>query len=248
MQWSDEALVLGCRKHGESGVILEVLTVSRGRHLGMVRGGRSRRLSAALQPGNSLQVTWSARLADHLGSFTVEPVTQRAASLMSSAVGTYGIQLLAAYVRLLPEREPHPQFANAVLVSLNHLTDPHIAGPVLVRMEAALLQELGYRLDLETCAATGDTENLTFVSPKSGRAVSEAAAQPYRDRLLPLPAFLAASGSGEADLADVIAGFRLTGYFMHKHIFDPLGIDEPAPRAGFLTALERQWNLLESGE
>jgi DNA repair protein RecO (recombination protein O) len=240
MQWSDEGFVLGCRKHGETSVILEVLTPVHGRHMGLVRGGRSRRFSAALQPGNSLHLTWNARLPDHLGTFVIEPVKMRAAQLMSNALGTYGVQLLASYVRLFPERVAHNNFYDAVAIALDHFDQASVCGPLMVRMECAVLEELGFGLDLQTCAATGDKTDLTFVSPKSARAVSATAGAPYRDKLLPLPSFLTQTTERQAAISDILAGFRLTGYFLNRHVFEPREIDEPQSRIGFIAAVERQ--------
>ncbi len=155
MEWREEGIVLGVRRQGETSVVAEVMTRSRGRHLGLVRGGRSRRLQPVLQPGNTVDATWRARLDEHLGFMTVEPVTLRAARLMESAVGLYGIQLLAAHLRLLPERDAHPRLFDTLALIVEHLDDPVAAGSLILRFEIALLEELGFGLDLETCAATG---------------------------------------------------------------------------------------------
>ncbi|MYZ48712.1 DNA repair protein RecO [Propylenella binzhouense] len=236
MEWSEEAIAVGTRRLGESSVILEVMTRSRGRCLGLVRGGRSKALRHVLQPGNSLSVTWRARLDEHLGSFRVEPLGERAAAIMESSVATFGLQLLAEHLRLLPERDPHPQLYDVLAVLLDNLGDPAVAGALIARFELLLLDELGFGLDLTACAATGTTEDLAFVSPKSGRAVSREAAQPYRDRLLPLPAFLHRSGA-TFDGADLAGAFALTGYFLQRHVWEARGRTAPEVRHAFLRAV-----------
>ena len=142
MEWTGEAIILGARKHGEADVILEVMTAERGRHLGLVRGGRSRRRQPTLQPGNEVQVTWRARLSEHLGSFTVDPIRSRAAELMTSSVGLHGVQHLASLLRLLPERDPHARLYEAFKVVLDHLDRFDVAGPLIIRFELELLNEL----------------------------------------------------------------------------------------------------------
>jgi DNA repair protein RecO (recombination protein O) len=180
MQWSEEGLVLGARKHGESSVILELMTREHGRHLGLVHGGRSRRLQPVLQAGNSVHAVWRARLDEHLGSFTVEGGEMRSARLMRAPMALYGMAALAALLRLLPERDPHPALHDAALALVEHLDDTRIAPARFVGFEITLLAEIGFGLDLAECASTGARENLVYVSPKSGRAVSAAAGEPTR--------------------------------------------------------------------
>jgi DNA repair protein RecO (recombination protein O) len=238
MEWTAEAIVIGTRRHGETSTILEVMARDKGRHLGLVRGGRSRRLRPALQPGNTLQVTWRARLDEHLGAFIVEPLRERAASLMDTAAATFGIQLAGAHLRLLPERDPHPRLFDALAVIVDALEDKTTAAELMARFELLLLDELGVGLDLSRCAATGQETGLIYVSPKSGRAVSRQAGMPYDNRLLKLPAFLIDRRHGEPpSAADLEAGFRLTGYFLDRHIFEPRGLDPSEARAGFLRAV-----------
>lgn len=243
MQWSDEGLVLGARAHGESTVILELMTREHGRHLGVVHGGRSRRLAPVLQPGNSVAATWRARLDEHVGHYVVEPETVRSARLLASPMALYGVGTLALHLRLLPERDPHPGLYAAARFLLDHLDEAALAPALFIRFELMLLAELGYGLDLTSCAATGAAEDLVYVSPKSGRAVSRAAGAPYHDRLLQLPAFL----RGEAELphpdaAEIAAGFRLTGFFLEAHVWGAQGGFAPDERARFVAqaALETQ--------
>ena len=241
MQWTDEGVILGTRRHGETSLIIELLTAEHGRHLGLVRGGRSRRQQPMLQPGNSVLATWRARLEEHLGNYSIEPATLRAAQLMQGAVGLYGLQMVAALVRLLPERDPHPQLYRGVVALLDLLDDPVVAGGLLVRLEARMLEELGFGLDLERCAATGTTGDLVYVSPKTGRAVSRSAGEPYNDRLLKLPGFLSKNEKvGQPDPADILAGFRLTGYFLQRHVYEPRGIESPQARSQFIALLDRE--------
>lgn len=248
MEWTDDAIILSSRKLGETDVILEVMTAARGRHLGVVRGGRSRKQQPTLQPGNSVAVTWRARLDDHLGNFRVESLVSRAAALMQTPIGVHGVQTLAALLRLLPERDPHPRLYAALPVVLDHMDEPALAGALLVRFELEMLAELGVGLDLSTCAATGVTRDLIWVSPRSGRAVSREAGAPYADRLLPLPGFLKRPegtnlppSARPEELADA---FRLTGFFLDRLVYQPRGLAWPASRAAFVAAIERASSAL----
>src|SRR6266513_4701797 len=190
MEWTDEGIVLGVRRHGESSAIVELLTRAHGRHLGLVRGGASSRMRPLLQPGNSVRAVWRARLDEHLGYYALEGIRLRAASVLVSSHAVYGVTHLASLARLLPERDPHEDIYEMLERTLDDFDDIGEAAIHLVKFELAMLAELGFGLDLETCAATGETTELVYVSPKSGGAVSRRAGEPYRDRLLPLPAFL----------------------------------------------------------
>lgn len=225
MEWSAEGIVIGTRRHGESNAILELMTRERGRHLGMVRGGSGTRMRPALQAGNTVMATWRARLDEHMGVYTVEATVSRTAHLLSNPMALHAVSLAASHVRTLAERDPHPALYDTLAILLDHLDAPDVMGPLLVRFEMALLDELGFGLDLATCAATGTTGDLTHVSPKSGRAVSRAAAEPYRDRLFRLPAFL--QGYRGVTAEDVADGFRLTGHFLERHVWGPRNISEP---------------------
>jgi DNA repair protein RecO (recombination protein O) len=240
MEWRDEGLVIGVRQLGEANAVVELLTQAHGRHLGLVRGGRSSRQRPVLQPGNTVAAVWRARLDEHLGSFQIEPVRLDAARLMASALALYGLASLGALTRLLPERDPHPAFYETTGILVGALDDPALAGPLMVRFELALLAELGFGLDLAQCAVTGDREALAFVSPRSGRAVCAEAGEPWRDRLLPLPAFLL-EGQGRAipSAVDIGAGLRLTEFFLNRHVFEARGMPMPASRASFIAELSR---------
>lgn len=235
MEWSEQAIAIGTRRHGENGVILEVMTRSRGRCLGLVRGGRSRTMRPVLQPGNSLAVTWRARLEDHLGQFRAEPLVERAGALMTSRSAAYGLQLLAAHLRLLPERDPHPRLYDPLTVIVDNLDEPMIAAEMIVRFEVLLLDELGFGMDLKSCAATGRSDDLAYVSPKSGRAVSREAGMPYDNRMLRLPRFLSDRVEGEPpSVAELEQGFALTGYFLDRHVLAPRGLAHSDAREGFI--------------
>ncbi|MDB5508406.1 MAG: repair protein RecO [Hyphomicrobiales bacterium] len=238
MEWRDEAIVLGARRHGESSVIAELMTRDHGRHLGLVRGGRSRSMQPILQAGNSVDAIWRARIEEHLGLYAIEGLKLRTSDLMASARSLHGMGTIGALLRLLPEREPHRPLYDMAALIVDRLHETDVTPALMVRFELALLVELGFGLELGACAATGVTEDLTFVSPKSGRSVSRVAGEPYRDRMLPLPAFLLAEEPGaEVAVDDVREGFRLTGFFLQRDIFTPRGAPMPESRAAYLAAL-----------
>jgi DNA repair protein RecO (recombination protein O) len=240
MEWTDEGIVLGVRRHGESSAIVELLTRDHGRHLGLVRGGASSRLRPWLQPGNGVSAVWRARLDEHLGTYSIECTKPRAATLLASSHAVYGVTHLAAVARLLPERDPHEDIYDQLGRTLDDFDDPGGAAVHLIRFELAMLAELGFGLDLENCAATGQTSELVYVSPKSGGAVSRAAGEPWRDRLLRLPAFLRA-GESPADWSDqdLQDGFQLTGLFLLRYVLEPRGQGHSDAREGFINAVSR---------
>ena len=238
MEWRDEGVLLSMRLHGESAAIIEVFTAAHGRHLGVVRGGGSRRMAAALQPGTQLQVAWQARLDEHLGNFTVEPLTSRAV-ILSDRLALAGLNAIAALLHLsLPERDPHPALWRTSVALLDLLTTGADWPGAYLRWELGLLDEIGFGLDLTRCAVTGSTDDLAYVSPKTGRAVSRLGAGDWAARLLPLPAAL--SPSGPKTRADILAGLTLTGHFLERGLHPPLG-DRPMPeaRGRLITALSR---------
>lgn len=239
MEWSGEGIIIGTRKHGETSLIVELMTPKQGRHLGLVRGGRSRKMQPLLQPGNKVEVTWRARLSEHLGTFTVEPMTQNAAWLMESRCGILGIQLLGSHLRLLPERDPHRGLYDALEVMIEHLANPDIVGPLMVSFELRLLEELGFGLNLTQCAGGGSNDNLIYVSPKSGQAVSASAGEPWADKLLALPQFLLADSSRYCTAQDLRAAFDLTGYFLQRDVWLPRGVQTQSLRDDFSSAVLR---------
>jgi DNA repair protein RecO (recombination protein O) len=239
MEWHDEGIILGARKHGETSAILEVMTRGHGRHLGLVRGGRSRKQQPVLQAGNRVSLIWRARLDEHLGVFQAEPLAFNAARLLESATAVYGLLTLAAHLRLLPERDPHSALYETLGIVIDNLGDPHSAAELVVRFELLVLDELGFGLDLSRCAATGRLDDLAYVSPKTGRAVSREAGQPWRGKMLALPAFLRRGEREGADLAAIEAAFRLTGFFLTRHVYEPRALAEPDARASFLAAVRK---------
>lgn len=238
MQWTDEGIVIGVKRHGEASGILELMTREHGRHFGLVRGGFGTRLKPILQTGNSVNVSWRARLDEHLGNYTVEGLRLRASSFFAARHAIYGVTHLAALMRLLPERDPHGGLYSVFEEVLDRLEDPVLAAPLVVRFELQLLTELGFGLDLAHCAATGTTQDLIYVSPKSGRAVSRGAGAPYVDRMLRLPAFLRDLDT-VPEGGDVADGFALTGLFLERHVLEPRGLTLTDERAHFIAALVR---------
>lgn len=241
MEWRDDGIIIGGRRHGETSLILEVMTRHHGRHLGLVKGGRSKRMQPLLQAGNAVEVTWRARLEEHLGFYHVEATALRAAKLMAAPATLHGLNLVSGLLRLLAEREPHEVLFMTALDVIEHLDAAEVAPALLVRFEAAVLADSGFGIDFESCAATGSRDDLLYVSPKSARAVSRAAGEPYRDRLLPLPGFLRDDAIGAVPIAEVYAGFSLTGFFLARNIYGPRGLPLPEARDAYLAQLRREY-------
>jgi DNA repair protein RecO (recombination protein O) len=235
MEWQDSGVVLSVRPYGETSAIVELFTRHYGRHLGLVKGGRSRIHRPILQIGNIIRAIWRARLEEHLGFYTVEAQELRAARLMETKAATVGLSYMASLARLLPERDPHSELFDIFNAVVNHLDDPALGALYVVRFEMRILTELGFGLDLNECALTGQTEGLAYVSPKTGRAVCAEAAAPWIARLLPLPPFLLINeitgkfGSPQ----EVELGAQLTGFFLNRHIYKPRNMPEPGARASY---------------
>lgn len=220
MEWRDSAIVLSVRRHGESAVLLHVMTESHGRHAGLVPGGGSRKVRGMYQPGNQLMCRWRARLATQLGTFSAELVHARAAAVLDDAARLAALSSACSVVdAVLLEREPHAAIFHGLVAFLDALAEPERAltdwGAAYVAWEVGVLRELGFGLDLSVCAVTGSPDNLCWVSPKSGRAVSAAAGEPYRDKLFRLPTFL--TGVGTADREAILDGLKLTGHFLARY-------------------------------
>lgn len=239
MEWQGDGLILNTRRHGETSVIVDVLTRDRGRHTGLVRGGRSRTMRPVLQPGNLVHVVWRARLEDHLGAFTVDPHRMVVAGIIDDVHRLAALTTVTTLASLLPEREPHPRVYDASLLLIEQLQDDAVWPAVLVKWEMGLLEELGFGLDLGKCAASGETTGLTHVSPRTGRAVCAREAEPWKDKLLALPAFVAGP-SGAPTSAEVVQGMKLTGHFLARHIFEPRGISVPEQRQRIVRWLDQR--------
>jgi len=237
MHWSDEGVILSVRAHGETAAVVELFTRSHGRHLGLVHGGRSRKQRPVLQIGNHVDAAWKGRLPEQLGHITVELRRGYAGSAMADGEALSGLTSLCTLTRLLPERDPHPSLYEVTLFVLSFLDDASVWPALMVRWELALLDELGFGLDLSSCAATGQSEGLAYVSPRSGRAVSQEAGAPYRDRLLRLPPFLCKGRNGAVTPDDIRDGFALTGHFLDVRVLSPRGESLPEARGRLAAAL-----------
>lgn len=239
ISWRDEAILLATRPLGETSVIAELLTPERGRYAGVVRGGTSRKLAPILQPGAQVDATWSARLDQHLGSLTLEPQRSRAAQVMGNRMALAGLNAVTGLLaQSLPEREAHPALYDRTQKLLDLLGQNSLWPLAYLNWELALLEELGFGLDLTRCAVTGSTEDLVFVSPKSGRAVCAGAAGEWADRLLPLPPVL--RGEGDAAEAEIAKALSTTGYFVVHRLVQPLGDRPVTPaRQRFIDLLTR---------
>lgn len=243
MEWADEGVVLGVRRLGESSVILEVMTRAHGRHAGVVRGGRSGRMRPVLQPGNSVSLVWRARIEEQLGMFAVEGGQLRAARYMGSALALNLLGAAVALTRLLPERDPHADVHDALALLADHVADDAVGPGLLALFELSLLAELGFGLDLSRCAATGVTDDLKYVSPKSGCAVSVAAGEPWKDRLLPLPPFLSGALETAPSPRDVLDALRITGFFLTRNVYGPRGMPAPDGRERVISILQRMTDV-----
>ena len=242
MDWRDEGILLAVRGHGESSAIIETLTREHGRHAGLVRGGKGAKLAPVLQPGTQLALEWRARLAEHLGHFRIEPVRSRAAAIMADRAALAALNAIGALlVALLPEREPNRPVYDLTVALADALAAGTWDWPArYAHWELALLTALGFGLDLGACGATGVTEDLVYVSPRTGRAVSHEAGGAWADKLLPLPGFLI--GHGAPTIGAVREALRLTGFFLEHRACPALGRD------ALPEARERLVRLLETHE
>lgn len=229
MDWRDHGILLSTRRHGESAAIIDVFTSEHGRHAGIVRGGASRKIAPVLQPGAQLDVEWNARLEDHLGTYRVEPLRSRAAAALSGRLALAGLNAVTALLMFcLAEREAHGALYLRTERLLDLLGQDDVWPLAYLNWELELLEELGFGLDLTCCAATGQTTDLIYVSPKTGRAVSKQGAGEWADRMLPLPACL--RGEGPAPDDEIAQGFHTTGFFLMHRLAPALG-NKPLPEA-----------------
>ena len=243
MEFEDDAFVLSARAHGEAGAIVEFLTARHGKYAAHVAGGASRKLKPLLQPGAPVSARFRARVEGQLGSASLESAGEGPAALFDDPLALAGLAAAAAVaVGALPEREPHPGAYLAFEALSRSLADPDIWPAIFVRFEAGLLQDLGFGLDLSKCAATGAVDDLIYVSPRTGRAVSREAGEPYKDRLLKLPPFLLGAQAGLGP-GDVGAGLELTGHFLEAFIFNPLNRPLPPARVWLLERLAEAGRL-----
>lgn len=240
IEWRDEGILLTVRRHGESAAIIDAFTPTHGRHAGLVRGGASRKMAPVLQPGAHLSLEWRARLEEHLGAYKVEPIRSRAGALLGDGDALAAMNsvsaLLTAY---LAEREARPNLYGATVALLDNLGVDDGWPEAYVAWEIALLSDLGFPLDLAACASTGAAEDLIWVSPRTGRAVSRSAGEPYADRLLPLPAFLTGLPSNLDGIAD---GLRMTGHFLKQWVAPAFGGHSPPQARDRLEARMRKRN------
>lgn len=243
MQWSDEGFVLGARRHGETAAVVHLLTRDHGRHAGLLHGAFGRSKRGLAEPGNLVAATWQARLEGNLGNYALELMQANAADLLTAPRRLLAVAAACAVADgAVPEREPHPALFDgfAALVGAVVADEDDAVWPtVFVRFELGLLQELGFRLELDRCAATGETTDLVYVSPRTGRAVSRGAGGPYKEKLLALPGFLSGGAlADEISNEDIIAGLRLTGHFLERHVFGGLNRPLPATRQRLAAAFD----------
>ncbi len=238
VEWRMPGVVVSARRFGEGDLVVHALTEELGLHAGLVHGGGAKRNRVDFEIGNRLDFSWAGRLNEHLGRYRADLIDAPSASIMHDADRLAGLASLCALIdTALPEREPAPGLCAAFNLWLDQINEPHWA-PLLVRIELGLLEVLGFGLDLSSCAVTGETDNLTHVSPRTGRAVSATAAEPYLDRLLPLPAFLL--GGTRAEDTDVLAGLKLAGHFLERRVFNVHNWTMPPQRTLLAQRLQRR--------
>lgn len=242
MQWTDDAIILSVRKYGENKALLRVFARAHGVYAGIVRGATSKANRGILQPGNAVNVTWQARLAEQMGTFKIEPVMPFAAYVMQDRLKLAALSSACALMETaLPERHPYPRLYAAFCGFLGCLPETGDWQEPYVRLELAILAESGFGLDLASCAATGVSDDLTYVSPKSGRAVSRQAGEPYKEKLLPLPSFLIGHSGRNGNDKETLAGLRLSGYFLEQRLVEPHGRKLPAARQRLMTMMKAEY-------
>ncbi len=244
VEWTDDAIVLGAKPYGETQALAEVFSRAHGRAAAIVHGGASRRMKPVLQAGNLVRATWKARTADQLGFFApLELLEPHAARVLDDPAGLAGLSSAVALIRVgAVERQPYPGIYDALLVLIEAFSAAELWPAVYTRFELGLLAELGYGLDLKECALTGANDDLAFVSPKSGRAASRSAGEPYADKLLRLPPFLA-NPEAPVESGDVADAFALAGWFLERRLFDRRGEGMPEQRRRLIEALGHRGRL-----
>lgn len=245
MEFEDEGVILSARAHGETHSVADILTRNRGRWSGLVYGGQGRRMQPLLQPGNGVRTVWKGRVDDSLGHHSLELTQPRAAGVLDDRLALAGLSAAAAVtLAAAPEREPHPRLYAALVVFLDALDDEDVWPALYARYELGLLADLGFGLSLDRCVATGVTDDLIYVSPRSAGAVSRAAGEPYKSRLLPLPAFLRDAAADAAD-DDVLDALTTTGAFIEQRILHPAGRVLPEARAQLIRLLRERVGALD---
>ena len=243
MEFHEEAFVLSARAHGDTGVVADLLTETHGRQSAYVAGGASRRMKPFLQAGARVIADYRARTSDHLGSARLEPVGEGPSALFDDGLALTGLAAAAAVAQgALPEREPHPGAFLAFEALMAAFQIPSVWPAIFVRFEAGLLEDLGFGLDLSRCAVTGSMDDLLWVSPRTGRAVSREAGAPYADKLLRLPPFMLGAQAGLSE-GDVRAGLDLTGHFLEQFVFHPQNRPIPSARVWMVDKLAEQGRL-----
>lgn len=238
MIWTDLGIVLSARKHGESAVIATFLTREHGRTSGLIRGGAGKKLSAHLQPGNLLRLEWKGRLEEHLGTFLIEPEESFSAKAMTNRDKLANLSTLCAMAEAcLSERQPVESMFGASLILLTMLDETRLWPEIYQKWELGLLNELGYGLDLSSCAATGQTGDLIYISPKTGRAVSRNAGEPFKNKLFPLPYHLLVD-EVKPTKRDLLCVFEITEHFINRHVLAPAGKKIPMARKRFIDRLK----------
>lgn len=240
MEWDEPGIVLSLRPYAESDAIANVMTLERGAHRGLARGATSRRGAGTWQPGNAVQLRWVGRLADQLGTYSAELVHAAAAIAMDDRLALAQLAAACAVADgALPEREPHPRVFEGLLRLVAGIPAGAIGPAAVIRWEALLLADLGYGLDLASCAVTGETVDLAWVSPRTGRAVSEAAAGIWKEKLLRLPPLLLPDSSDDGTPADWRDGLRLTGHFLARDVFGIHHRPLPQPRLALYDLIDK---------
>ncbi len=242
MHWTDESIVLSIRKHGESSAVARLFSHHHGVFAGVVKGAHSKTNRGVIQPGNVVSATWQARLSEHLGTLKAELTDPVAAFVMQDAAKLAALSSACTLIEAaMPERHPYPKLYKQLRIFLHVLKEEEHWHEAYVRLEMAILTESGFGLDLSQCASTGVREDLVYVSPKTGRAVSREAGEPYKEKLLLLPEFLLPKAlprkAGEGisvpcspDTQETLAGLRVSGYFLDAWLLAPHGKKLPAAR------------------